>query len=84
MDLLHLYHKTLNCKQLQRYRYSPQFTTVPAKPFPACCVFTNRSLTTASNSEDSSASRAQVVPSPTLDQNCLPAIPSTELDRHLF
>jgi hypothetical protein len=37
-----------------------QFTAAPAKPFPACCVLTSRSLTTASNSGDSSASRAQV------------------------
>jgi hypothetical protein len=61
-----------------------QFTTAPAKPFPACCVLTSCSLATASNSGDSSASRAQVLPSPTLVQNCLPAIPSNDLDRHLF
>jgi hypothetical protein len=59
-------------------------TTVPAKPFPACCVFTSRTLATASNSGHSSASRADVAPSPTLAQNCLPAIPSTELDRYIF
>jgi hypothetical protein len=34
------------------------FTTAPAKPFPACCV-NRRSLATASNSGDSSASRAK-------------------------
>jgi hypothetical protein len=33
-----------------------QITTEPAKTFPACCVFTSRSLVTASNSRDSSAS----------------------------
>jgi hypothetical protein len=32
--------------------------------FPACCVFTSRSLVTASNSGDSSASRAQVLQPP--------------------
>jgi hypothetical protein len=39
--------------------YSLQITTT--QPFPACCVFTSRSLVTVSNSGDSSASRAQVV-----------------------
>jgi hypothetical protein len=63
--------------------HKSQFTTEPAKPFPACCVFTCHSLVTASNSGDSSASRIQVLSSPTLVQNCLPPIPSTELDRHL-
>jgi hypothetical protein len=43
--------------------HNSQITTAPAKPFPACCVFTNRSLATASNSGDSSASRAQVLAS---------------------
>jgi hypothetical protein len=55
------------------YLPSSQFTTA-----------TSSSLATASNSGDFSASRAQVLPSPTLIQNCLPAISSTELDRHLF
>jgi hypothetical protein len=36
----------------------------PLSHFPACCVFNSRSLTTASNSGDSSASHAQVLPSP--------------------
>jgi hypothetical protein len=40
-----------------------QITTAPAKPFPACCVFTSRSLATASKIGDSSASRAQVLTS---------------------
>jgi hypothetical protein len=61
-----------------------QFTTAPAKPFPACYVFTSRFLATPSNSKDSAAFRTQVLPSPTFFQNSLPAIPSTELDRHLF
>jgi hypothetical protein len=38
-----------------------QITTVPSKPFPVCYVFTSRSHRTASNSGDSSASRAQVL-----------------------
>jgi hypothetical protein len=41
-------------------------------------------MATASNSGDSSASRPQVLPSPTLVQNFLPSVPSTELDRYLF
>jgi hypothetical protein len=61
-----------------------KITTAPDKPFPACCVFTSRSPITASNSGDSSASRTQVLPSPTFVQNCLPALHSPELDRHLF
>jgi hypothetical protein len=43
-------------------------------------VFTRRSLATVSNSGDSSASRAHVVPSPTLVQNCLPGIYSGTLN----
>jgi hypothetical protein len=36
--------------------HNSQITIAPAKPFPACCSFTSRSLATASNSGDSSAS----------------------------
>jgi hypothetical protein len=36
-------------------------STAPDKIFPACCVLISRSLSTASNSGDSSASRAHVV-----------------------
>jgi hypothetical protein len=54
------------------------------KSSPTRSVLTSLSLATVSNSGDSSASRAHVVPSPTLVQNCLPALPSTELGRHLF
>jgi hypothetical protein len=39
---------------------SPQH---PLSHFPTCCVFTSRSLATASNSGDSSASRAQLLSS---------------------
>jgi hypothetical protein len=64
--------------------HNSQFTIAPTKSFPACCVFASGSLATACNSGESSASCSQAFPSPTLVQNCLPAIPSTELDRHLF
>jgi hypothetical protein len=48
--------------------YNSQITTTLVKPFPACCVF-SRFLATASNSGDSSASRAQVLSSQTPVQN---------------
>jgi hypothetical protein len=64
--------------------HNSQFTTAPAKPSPACCVFTNRSLATVSNSGDSSTSRSQVLISPTFVQNCLSAILSATLNRCLF
>jgi hypothetical protein len=51
--------------------HNSPITTAPAKPFPACCVFTSRSLATASNSVDSSASRAQVLSSRSPVQNWL-------------
>jgi hypothetical protein len=41
--------------------YNSQIITNHAKPFPACCVFTSRSLVTASNSGYSSASRDQAL-----------------------
>jgi hypothetical protein len=46
-----------------------QNTTAPAKRFPACCFFTSRSLATASNSGDSSASFVQVLSSQPSAQN---------------
>jgi hypothetical protein len=49
--------------------HSSQITTVHAKPFPAYCVFTSRFLTTAFNSGDPSASRAEVLSSQTPVQN---------------
>jgi hypothetical protein len=52
-------------------RHNSQITTVPAKPFPACCVFISRSLALASNSGDSSALRAQLPSSQILVQNSL-------------
>jgi hypothetical protein len=57
-----------------------RITTAPAKPFPASCVLTSRSLATASNR----FFNFKVLPSSTLVQNYLPSIPSTKLDRHLF
>jgi hypothetical protein len=51
--------------------HTSQFTTAPAKPFPACCVLTCRSLVTASNSGGSSASRAQILlPQPPVQNSC--------------
>jgi hypothetical protein len=47
-----------------------QITTTTSKPFPAY-VFFSRFLVMASNSGDSSTSRAQVLSSPTPMQNCL-------------
>jgi hypothetical protein len=58
--------------------HNSKITTAPAKFFPACCVFTSRSLATDSNSRDSSASRAQVLPSPTPLQKRLPLWNSTD------
>jgi hypothetical protein len=40
--------------------HTSQITTAPAKPFPACCDSNSRSLATACNSGDSSASRTHV------------------------
>jgi hypothetical protein len=58
--------------------HNSQFTTATAKPFPTG-ISIIRSLATASNSGGSSSSSAQVI-SPTLVQNYLAAIPSTETD----
>jgi hypothetical protein len=46
-----------------------QITTAPAKPFPACCVFTSHSPAKASNSGDVSALHAQVLSSQTPVRN---------------
>jgi hypothetical protein len=54
-----------------------QITTAPAKPFLACCVLTSSSLATDPNSEDSSASRAQVLLSQPPVQNSLSTVNST-------
>jgi hypothetical protein len=60
----HNYSSTANLHTLQ-------FTTAPAKPFPACCILTGCSLETASNSGDFSASLAQVLLSqPPMRNSC--------------
>jgi hypothetical protein len=61
----HLYTRlgTTSNYSATSYLHNSQITTAPAKPFPACCVIISRSLATASNSGDSSASRAQVLSS---------------------
>jgi hypothetical protein len=64
--------------------HTSHFTTAPAKPSLAYCVFTSRSLTRGSKSGDFSTFRAQVLPSPTIFRDFLPAIPSTKLDRYHF
>jgi hypothetical protein len=46
-----------------------QITTAPAKPFPACCVFTSHSLVTDSNSGHSS--RAHALSERRLPSSCL-------------
>jgi hypothetical protein len=73
MDLLVTY---THDSELQAITVPPlismiQITTAFTKPFPACCVFTSRSLARASNSGDSSASCAQVLSSQTTIQNSL-------------
>jgi hypothetical protein len=75
MDLLTTYTQHL---EVQTITAPPLIPTIHKSPqhtlssFPACCVFTSRSQATASNSGDSSASRAQVFSSPPPVQNCVP------------
>jgi hypothetical protein len=67
IDHLHVYTRPeiiSNCSAAANL-HNLQITTASSKPFPACCVFTSRSLATASNSKDSSASRTQVFSSQT-------------------
>jgi hypothetical protein len=64
IDLLTTYntrHGTTSNYGATANLHNSQITRAPAKPFSVCCVFTVRSLATASNSRDSSASRAQVL-----------------------
>jgi hypothetical protein len=73
LDLLTTYTQlgtTSNCSATAGLHNS-QITTVHTNPCPACCVFTSHSLATASNSWDSSASRAHVLASQTPIQNWL-------------
>jgi hypothetical protein len=60
--------------------YTSQIIAAPAKPFPASRLY-SRSLATASNSRDSSASRARVLLSqPPVQNSCQQ---SSQLQRHL-
>jgi hypothetical protein len=70
MDLLTTYTHDLELQALTTLSLN---SAAHDKPFSAGCVFTSRSLVTASNSEDSSASRVQVLSSQSPVQN------STEL-----
>jgi hypothetical protein len=76
-------HTTQNYKQLQRHNYlhNSQTTTAPVKHFPACSVFTRRSLATAFNSGGSSASRAQILsPQPPMQNSSgLTTLPGTPI-----
>jgi hypothetical protein len=54
--ILYLLTTSPHDSELQVITAPPLITTTHAKSFPACCVFTNRSLVTASNNGDSSAS----------------------------
>jgi hypothetical protein len=58
MELLTTY---THDSDLQAVTAPPVITTAPTKSSPACCVFISRSLETASNNTDSSASYAQVL-----------------------
>jgi hypothetical protein len=66
LDLLTTY---THDSELQAITTPPLITTAHAKPFPACFIFFGPSLTTASNSGYSSASRAQVLSSQPPMQN---------------
>jgi hypothetical protein len=73
--------------ELQEITALPLMSTLYSSPQHSLNVFQSAvlticSLATAANSADSSASCAQVLPSPTLVQNCLSAIPLTEVDRN--
>jgi hypothetical protein len=59
IDHLHIRLGTTSNYTATANLHNSQITTGPAKLFPACCVFTSRSLTTASNTGDSSTSQAQ-------------------------
>jgi hypothetical protein len=65
IDHLYAQLRTTSSYSATTNLHNSQITTAPAKPFPACIVFTSRSLTVASNSGDSSASHPQVLSSQT-------------------
>jgi hypothetical protein len=62
--------------------HKSQFTAVPIKPFSACCAFTNRSLATASNNGNFSASRVQVLSSQPPLQNSVHCSVLIIISRH--
>jgi hypothetical protein len=62
MDLLTTYSHNSELQATTAPLQNTQITTVPSKPFSACCVFTSHLLATASNSENSLASRIHVIP----------------------
>jgi hypothetical protein len=72
MDLLNTY---THHPELQEITALSPFSTLykppqhSLNPFPACCIFISRSIVTASNTRDSSASRAQVLSSQPPMQN---------------
>jgi hypothetical protein len=70
-DYLHTPFRTTKIYNPVANLHNPQITTAPAKSFPAFFVFTSNSLTTTSNTEDSSASRAQILSKKPPMQNCL-------------
>jgi hypothetical protein len=63
------HHSKLQVISAVAILHTSPITTPPAKTFSACCVFTSRSLATASNSGDSSASLVQVLSSQIPVQN---------------
>jgi hypothetical protein len=86
MDLLTTYTRDLELQAITALSlmYTLKIITEPAKPFPACCVFISRSLATASNSGDSSASRDQVLSVQRIPRNwTLSIINSTIAPSHL-
>jgi hypothetical protein len=56
IDHLYTQHGTASNYRAIANHHTLQTTTAHAKSFQACCIFTSRSLVTASNSGDSSAS----------------------------
>jgi hypothetical protein len=68
LDLLATY---THDSELQAITAPPLITTALAKPFPACCVFTCRSLVKVSNSGDYSASARKS----SLNGGFLPTVP---------
>jgi hypothetical protein len=71
IDHLYTRLKTTNNYSANVNLHNSQITTAWSKSFPVYCVFTSRSLATASNNGDSSASSAQALPERRLHSNCL-------------